>query len=96
MSSPVHLAGQRSRDAAMARDKEAWYEALAPFVGGAQPGEYAAVAARLGMAEGAVTVAVHRLRLRLRELVRAEVAQTVGSSADLEAEMKYLFDVWSK
>ena len=48
------------------------------------------------MAEGAVTVAVHRLRLRLRELVRAEVAQTVGSSADLEAEMKYLFDVWSK
>ena len=36
-----------------------------------------------------------RLRLRLRELVRAEVAQTVSSAADLEAEMGNLLGILS-
>jgi RNA polymerase sigma-70 factor (ECF subfamily) len=40
-------------------------------------GDYAATAAQLGMTGQAVAVAVHRLRLRYRELVRTEVAQTV-------------------
>jgi hypothetical protein len=40
-----------------------------------------------------VAVAVHRLRRRYRELVRAEVAQTVSSPLELEEEMRYLHSV---
>jgi RNA polymerase sigma-70 factor (ECF subfamily) len=55
-------------------------------------GDYAAVAEKLAMEPGAVAVAVHRLRSRYREIVRAEVAETVTSEADLNAEMRHLFE----
>jgi hypothetical protein len=38
---------------------------------------YSEIARRLGMTEGAVKVAVHRLRRRYRETLRAEIAHTV-------------------
>ncbi len=53
--------------------------------------DYAAIAAKLNFNEGAVRVAVHRLRVRYRDLVRAEVAETVDAEADIEAELKHLF-----
>jgi RNA polymerase sigma-70 factor (ECF subfamily) len=52
---------------------------------------YAEVAARLKQSEGAVKVAVHRLRGRYRELLRAEIAATVASQADVEEELRNLF-----
>jgi RNA polymerase sigma-70 factor (ECF subfamily) len=51
------------------------------------------IAARLGMTEGAVKVAVHRLRQRYRELLRAAIAETVSNQADLDDEMRYLVAV---
>jgi RNA polymerase sigma-70 factor (ECF subfamily) len=45
------------------------------------------------MSEGAVKVAIHRLRRRFRELVRAEVAQTLPAGDDLDAELRYLIEV---
>jgi RNA polymerase sigma factor (sigma-70 family) len=54
---------------------------------------YAELAGRLGMSEGAVKVAVHRLRQRYRELLRAEIANTVTSPDEVEAEIRHLFDV---
>jgi len=48
------------------------------------------VAARLGLSKGAVKVAVHRLRKRYRELLRAEIAETVSDPADIDLEMSYL------
>jgi len=47
-------------------------------------------AARLGMTVGAVKVAVHRLRQRYRELLRAEIAETVNDPADVDVEMRHL------
>ena len=47
-------------------------------------------AASLGLSEGALKVAIHRLRHRFRELVRSEVAQTVYDQAELDDEMKHL------
>ena len=47
------------------------------------------------MSEGAVKVAIHRLRLRYAELVREEVARTLSEFEDLEAELGYLFTVLS-
>ena len=71
------------------------YESLKPSLAGDAGEDYATLGRQLGMTPGTVAVAVHRLRLRLRELVRAEVAQTVGSAADLEEEMRSLLAVLS-
>ncbi len=51
------------------------------------------IAARLGMSEGAVKVAVHRLRRRYGKLLRAAIAETVSNEADLNDEMRYLVAV---
>jgi RNA polymerase sigma-70 factor (ECF subfamily) len=51
------------------------------------------IAARLRMSEGAVKVAVHRLRRRYRKLLRAAIAETVNNEADLDDEMRYLVAV---
>ncbi len=51
----------------------------------------AETAALLGISEGAVRVAVHRLRERYRELLRAAVADTVESPAEVEEELRHLF-----
>ncbi len=56
-----------------------------------QPGP--ALAAKLGMEEGALKVAVHRLRQRYRGLLRAEIAHTVASPLEVETEMHHLFNV---
>ena len=47
-------------------------------------------AARLGMTEGALKAAVHRLRQRYRGLLRAEIAETVNTRAEIDDEMRYL------
>jgi len=52
---------------------------------------YAELGARLKMSEGAVKVAVHRLRARYREVLRAEIANTVSSVSDVEGEIRQLF-----
>jgi RNA polymerase sigma-70 factor (ECF subfamily) len=54
---------------------------------------YAEVATALKMSEGAVKVAVHRLRQRYGELVRAEIAQTVAAPEEVDEELHYLFAV---
>jgi RNA polymerase sigma-70 factor (ECF subfamily) len=45
----------------------------------------------LGMTEGAVRVAIHRLRRRCRELLRDEIAQTVAGPDDIDDEIRGLF-----
>jgi RNA polymerase sigma-70 factor (ECF subfamily) len=51
------------------------------------------IAAMLGMSEGAVKVAAHRLRRRYGQLLRAAIAETVSNEADLIDEMRYLVEV---
>ena len=52
---------------------------------------YGAVASTLGMSEGAVKVAAHRMRQRYREILRSEIAQTVSSPAEVDEELRNLF-----
>ena len=52
---------------------------------------YHNVAAELDMTEGAVKVAVHRLRQRYRELLRDEIAQTVATAEQIDEEIRDLF-----
>ena len=60
--------------------------------GGAGAVRYAEIAARLGTSEGAVKVAVHRLRKRYKALLREQIAATVDSPAEVEDEIQALFD----
>jgi RNA polymerase sigma factor (sigma-70 family) len=78
-----------------AEDKGDLFEELkAVFIG--QPGAYAVMAARLQRSEGAIKTAVHRLRRRYRELMRARIAETVGEGeGDVEDELRHLLAVLS-
>jgi RNA polymerase sigma-70 factor (ECF subfamily) len=51
---------------------------------------YAKFAAALGVTEGAVRVAVHRLRKRFRQIFREEVAQTVENESAVDDEVRHL------
>jgi len=73
------------------------FEALKPCLMGARESQpYAALAATLEMSEGAVKVAVHRLRERYRERLKTEIAHTVASPADVDDETRHLFRVLSR
>jgi RNA polymerase sigma-70 factor (ECF subfamily) len=66
------------------------FDALkATILGDAAP--LAEIAAELDASEGAVKAAAHRLRQRYRELLRAEIAQTVPLAADIDDELRHLF-----
>ncbi len=47
--------------------------------------------AELGMSEGAVKVALHRLRRRFGEVLRSEIADTVSSPEEIDDEIRQLF-----
>jgi RNA polymerase sigma-70 factor (ECF subfamily) len=68
------------------------FDALQPCLAtGRDRLSYAELGAGIGLSEGAVKVAVHRLRKRYRELLRQKVADTVSGSDVVEAELRYLF-----
>lgn len=77
----------------LARDgKQPLFDRLKGFLGGEAPGaSYGQVAAELGMTEGAVKTAVHRLRRHYRRLLRARIAQTVASAEEIDDEIRHLF-----
>ena len=79
----------RLRTAVQAEGKGEQFEALKGSLTGIEPPR-SETSARLGMTEGAVKVAVHRLRRRYRELLRAEIAETVSDPSDVDDEMRYL------
>ena len=57
---------------------------------------YSQTAASLGMSEGALKVAVHRLRRRLRELLRRHINETVCHADDVADEVRYLLTIVEK
>lgn len=71
-----------------ARGKAELFEALAPELDPSGPGrDRVELAARLGLREGALKVAIHRLRQRYGEALRAEVAETLEVGGDVDAEL---------
>jgi len=85
-------ASSRLREEYAARNRSALLTALEPaLLGGDTAVRHAAVAALLGTTEGAVKVALHRLRARMRELVRDEVAQTLTDPLAVDDELAQLF-----
>ena len=77
--------------------KGEWFVALEPcLVGDRERQAYAALATQLGMMEGAVKVAVCRLRERYRQCLREEIGHTVASPAEVEEELRHLFRVLAR
>ena len=71
--------------------KSAQFDALKPWLTAeADVTPQADAAAKLGMSVEAVKVAVHRLRKRFREAVKAEIAQTVREAGDVREELDAL------
>lgn len=66
------------------------FEALKGYLTGDSSAPYAEVARALGSSEGAVKVAVHRLRRHFRDLLVEEIAETVESPADIDGEIAHL------
>jgi DNA-directed RNA polymerase specialized sigma24 family protein len=71
--------------------KRELFESLKVFLTAPETaGMHAEQAARLGMTEGALKVAVHRLRRRYRDLLKEEIAETVAHPDEMAAELDYL------
>ena len=85
--------GELERHSA-AEGKAALFEALRPTLTSNATGDatpYRDVAERLGMTEGAVKVASHRLRQKYRDLLRRGIAETVKSPEEVDDEIRDLF-----
>jgi RNA polymerase sigma factor (sigma-70 family) len=72
--------------------KQSLFDALQAFLS-VDAASYPEAAAALRLSEGAVRVAVHRLRRRYGEVLRAEIAQTVANPGEVEEEVAHLFEV---
>jgi RNA polymerase sigma-70 factor (ECF subfamily) len=73
------------------------FETLEPcLIGSRETQPYAALATQLGMTEGAVKVAVSRLRKRYRKCLKDEISQTVATPADVDDELCHLFRVLAR
>ena len=72
------------------------FERLKVFLLGQSDAPYAVLAGEMNSSEGALKVAIHRLRKRYRELFRQEIADTVVDPADVESELRYLASVLTR
>jgi RNA polymerase sigma-70 factor (ECF subfamily) len=73
-----------------AAGKETWFDGLKGAVWGGGDESHAELARRLNSTEGAIRVAVHRLRRRFREELRTEIAATLDDPAEVDDELRYL------
>jgi len=78
------------------RNQSQQFDCLKPFLTGDGETTYAAIAQQMNSTEAAVKIAIHRLRTRYRELIRAEIAHTVSSPDDVEDEIGRLFEVMAE
>ena len=80
-----------------ANGKGALFREVRSLLSGERDGAACAeIGRRMALSEGAVRVAVHRLRQRYGELLRSEIAQTVGGPEAVDEEMHYLLSVLSQ
>jgi RNA polymerase sigma-70 factor (ECF subfamily) len=80
----------RLRAEFMQHGRQEHFERLKVCLLGATDTPYAALARELNTSEGALKVAIHRLRKRYRELFRQEIAETVADLGDVDSELRFL------
>ena len=88
---------QRALAAVEAQRPPEVFAAIRAFLpGSAAPPSYAEVSSETGMTEVSLRAEVSRVRASLRRLIRAEVARTVDSPAEVDEEMSWLFSVLTR
>ena len=91
--STVYSALERHYDAS---GQSAHFILLRPFLTwGDKDQSHASIAEQLGMSEGSVRTAIHRMRARYRSLLEAEIRETVSTSEEAAAELTHLKSVLS-
>jgi len=91
----AHLVVARALDQIKAQEAPERWQALSGFLAqNGDAGAYAAAGVTLELSEGAVKVAVHRLRERFRECLRGEIAQTLAEDEPrlIDAELTHLLE----
>ena len=87
---------ERLRNEFVQHGRPEHFERLKVFLLGQSDVPYATLAQEMNTSEGALKVAIHRLRKRYRDLFRQEIADTVADPAEVESELRYLAAVLSK
>jgi RNA polymerase sigma-70 factor (ECF subfamily) len=87
---------EKLRDEFVRHGRPEHFERLKVFLLEQSDAPYAALAREMNTSEGALKVAIHRLRKRYRELFRQEIADTVADPAEVESELRFLAAVLSK
>jgi len=87
----IRTAMRQLRAEAKAAGKLELFESLSEFLAERpDDADYARVAAALNLRRNTLAVAVHRLRSRLRELVREQLADTASSAEEMQRELHEL------
>jgi RNA polymerase sigma factor (sigma-70 family) len=87
---------ERLRDEFVRHGRPENFERMKVFLLGQSEAPYADLAREMNTSEGALKVAIHRLRKRYRELFRQEIADTVADPAEVESELRYLAAVLTR
>jgi RNA polymerase sigma-70 factor (ECF subfamily) len=91
----IDRAGGRLQSEYVAGGRAELFAELFPRLNGGHAADgLSSVAARLGMTEAAVKMALSRMRQRYGDALREEIAQTVGSQCDAQDELRYLLAVF--
>lgn len=80
----------RLRDEFAEHGRQDHFDRLKIFLLGQSDVPYSVLAGELDTSESALKVAIHRFRKRYRDLIRLEIAETVASPAEVEAELRFL------
>jgi DNA-directed RNA polymerase specialized sigma24 family protein len=92
----IETANRSLEEEYLLEGKAELFEQLKVFLSGDRMNQtYADIGARLQMTEGAVKVAVHRLRHRYRDVLREQIAQTVTTRTEIEQELQDLLAVFT-
>jgi RNA polymerase sigma-70 factor (ECF subfamily) len=94
--SVIERVTQKLREEFVLHGRPEHFERLKVFLLGQSDAPYAALAQELKTSEGALKVAIHRLRKRYRELFRQEIADTVADPEDVESELRFLANVLTR
>ena len=93
----IEMVLDRLRAEFVADGQAALFDRLEPHLwGDATSVPYAQLAEEMNLSLSALKSTTHRLRRRCRELLRAEIAQTVATVADIDAEIRHLLETFSE
>jgi RNA polymerase sigma-70 factor (ECF subfamily) len=81
---------ERLRNEFVQHGRAEHFERMKLFLLAQSDAPYAALAREMNTSEGALKVAIHRLRKRYRELFRQEIADTVADPDEVESELRFL------